>query len=165
MKYKLRMSTDKNCLNINYSFPNLLTANKKNIKKNNKLIHPLEENDFLLNEGRKTGKFYYSNEKKVIEEDNIKNKYISDKNFIRKYLPYFCFLVKIYMKKIIFEECIKEINEYTRLLDKKYATKMFFRIIKRRIVFYEIKLYRRLKKIRKFYIKYEQRLKLMKNQK
>ena len=165
MKYKLRMSTDKNCLNINYSFPNLLTANKKNIKKNNKLIHPLEENDFLLNEGRKTGKFYFSNEKKVIEEDNNKNKYISDKNFIRKYLPYFCFLVKIYMKKIIFEECIKEINEYTRLLDKKYATKMIFRIIKRRIVFYEIKLYRRLKKIRKFYIKYEQRLKLMKNQK
>ena len=60
------------------------------------------------------------------------------------------------MRKILFKTLIQYIINYKNYLAKKYATKMFYRIVKRRIIFYEIKFYRRLKKIRKFYIKYEQ---------
>ena len=178
-------------LKIINSSPNLLTLKKKNQKKNitktNKVINikkrkeitkekitknfdydygfnPFFRNDdFIQNEGRKTGKFHFPNDE--IEKQNNSRKSTNnskdDKKINLKYLSFFCFLVKLYMRKILFKTIIQYIINYKNYLARKYATKMFYRIVKRRIIFYEIKFYRRLKKIRKFYIKYDQRKNLI----
>ena len=139
----------------------------------NSILNPADESDFIFNEGRKTGKFYFLNEEnEKVKESNSKsdNNYDNKEEILkvyynRNYLAYFAFLVKLYMRNKVFNYFIQKISSYTKLLDKKYATKMFYNIIKRRIIFYKIKFYRRLRKIRKFYIKYEQKLNLINNRK
>ena len=59
--------------------------------------------------------------------------------------------------------CIYEILNYHRSQAKKYATKMIYRMMKTRIIFYEIKFFRRIKKIHRFLIKYEMRLNMIKD--
>ena len=142
-----------------------MNKNRKNYLTN----HSYEESDFNHNEERKTGKFYFSNdEKQKKEKDN--NYKIDDEKIIqikinKSFLLYFCFLVKLYMRKKLFKTCISRINDYRESLDRKYASKMLYRIIKKRIIFYKIKFYRRMKKIRKYYIKYQERLNLLNKRK
>ena len=178
--------SDINNLRIVNSSPNLLALKKKekkkiitkpnkviNIKKRKEItkekitknfdydygFNPFFGNDdFIQNEARKTGKFHFPKKEKdkIDSSKNSENNSKDDKKINLKYLSFFCFLVKLYMRKILFKTLIQYIINYKNYLAKKYATKMFYRIVKRRIIFYEIKFYRRLKKIRKFYIKYEQ---------
>ena len=178
--------SDINNLRIVNSSPNLLELKKKekkkiitkpnkviNIKKRKEItkekitknfdydygFNPFFGNDdFIQNEARKTGKFHFPKKEKENPNSSRKSENNSkeDKKINLKYLSFFCFLVKLYMRKILFKTLIQYIINYKNYLAKKYATKMFYRIVKRRIIFYEIKFYRRLKKIRKFYIKYEQ---------
>ena len=187
------LNNKKNSLNINQSFDYFELSNKKNSKeiknrnrntnintrkndnylnknrKNYLTNHSYEESDFNHNEERKTGKFYFSNdEKQKKEKDN--NYKIDDEKIIqikinKSFLLYFCFLVKLYMRKKLFKTCISRINDYRESLDRKYASKMLYRIIKKRIIFYKIKFYRRMKKIRKYYIKYQERLNLLNKRK
>ena len=181
---RLKIKQNKNNLKLNHSSPNLLIIKYKNIKTNelkknlinkninkkeknsinikddnnlNKQLSPLnfsEDKDFNIKSENDTKKYYKYN--KVKKKPNNTNK---------NYLAYFCFLTGLYMKKICFKYIMNKIINYTKYLDKKYATKMIFRIIKKRIIFYEIKMLRRMKKIRKFYIKYEQKLKIKKKEK
>ena len=190
--YPKYIRNNENNLNIFNSSPNLskinhkkITSNKRkqnkiiknkkrnefkklenfdNIENNNILISSPKNNNFIAKEDKKAGKFNFPNEAKEEKEINDSNKYCENK-FKRSYISYFCFLMKLYMRKKLFKECIIEINHYKCLMERKYATKMIYRIMKRRIIFYEIKLWRRLKKIKKFYIKYEQRLNLINNKK
>ena len=178
--------SDINNLRIVNSSPNLLELKKKekkkiitkpnkviNIKKRKEItkekitknfdydygFNPFFGNDdFIQNEARKTGKFHFPKKEKENPNSSRKSENSSKegKKINLKYLSFFCFLVKLYMRKILFKTLIQYIINYKNYLAKKYATKMFYRIVKRRIIFYEIKFYRRLKKIRKFYIKYEQ---------
>ena len=178
--------SDINNLRIVNSSPNLLALKKKekkkiitkpnkviNIKKRKEItkekitknfdydygFNPFFVNDdFIQNEARKTGKFHFPKKEKENPNSSRKSENNSkeDKKINLKYLSFFCFLVKLYMRKILFKTLIQYIINYKNYLAKKYATKMFYRIVKRRIIFYEIKFYRRMKKIRKFYIKYEQ---------
>ena len=184
------LNEEQNSLKLNQSFDNLFVLNKKYFKKINNIKslssqkresylnknrknylmkHTSEENDFNHNEDRKTGKFYFSLEEKQKKEKN-NNYYNENENNIKKksfknVFLYFCFLVKLYMRKKLFKVCIEKINEYKKSLDRKYGSKMFYRIIKRRILFYKIKFFRRLKKIWKYYIKYNERLNLLNKRK
>ena len=178
--YKSNICNNKKGLNINYSSPNLLALkykenDKNNFNKNTKkpkklkdeeVFNIIEYNYFPNSSSDKNDKYIQNEQNKVKESTyylSIKEKdKINDyKSKNRNYLSYFCFLVKLYMRKILFKVCMQKINNYKIFLGKKYATKMIYRILKRRIIFYEIKFYRRLKKIRKFYIKYEQRINLI----
>ena len=164
-------------LNLNQSFDinikslsNRKTENYLNKNTKNCLIkHSSEENDFNHNEDKKTGKFFFTlDEKQKREKDNnYKNE--DEKNIekisFKNFLLYFCFLLKLYMRKKLFKACILKINEYKKSQDRKYGSKMIYRIIKRRILFFKIKFYRRLKKIRKYYIKYNERLNLLNKRK
>ena len=133
-------------------------------RKNYLIKHSSEENDFNHNEDRKTGKFTFTldNKQKKENVNNYKNEDEKNngKTTFKNFLLFFCFLVKLYMRKKLFKECILKINEFKKSLDRKYGSKMVYRIIKRRILFFKIKFYRRLKKIRKYYIKYNERLNL-----
>ena len=172
------LNNEQTNLNLNQSFEinrkNLSNQKSKNYlnknKKNYLIKHSSEENDFDHNEARKTGKFTFTLDNKQKKENvnndiqkyNYKNE--DEKNYgktaFKNFLLFFCFLVKLYMRKKLFKECILKINEFKKSLDRKYGTKMVYRIIKRRILFFKIKFYRRLKKIRKYYIKYNERLNL-----
>ena len=57
--------------------------------------------------------------------------------------------------------CINEIANFQKSLEKRYAVKMIYRTMKKRIIFYKIKFYRRIKKIYRFLIKYEERLNMI----
>ena len=178
-KHRVNLSSDRKGLNITNSCPNLLALKYKEqykINKSNKIKKSKKEEifnnieyNYSQNSSSDKNFRYIQNEKRKINKYNLSNKDEEKINCYesinRNYLSYFCFLVKLYMKKMLFKTCIKKIITYKIFLDKKYSTKMIYRIIKRRIIFYEIKFYRRLKKIRKFYIKYEQRLNLINQRK
>ena len=59
--------------------------------------------------------------------------------------------------------CIYEILNYHKSQAKRYATKIIYRMMKKRIIFYEIKFYRRIKKIHRFLIKYQMKLNMIKD--
>ena len=81
---------------------------------------------------------------------------------INKYsLDYFFFLIDHCLRKIAFKMCINEIANFQKSLEKRYAVKMIYRTMKKRIIFYKIKFYRRIKKIYRFLIKYEERLNMI----
>ena len=171
------LNNEQKNLNLNQSFEinikylsNKKTENYLNKNKKNYLIkHAAEENEFNHNEDRKTGKFFFTlDEKQKKEKDNNYKKDDEkniEKTFFKNILLYFCFLMKLYMKKKLFKECILKINEYNKSLDRRYGSKMIYRIIKRRILFFKIKFYRRLMKIRKYYIKYNERLNFLNKRK
>ena len=187
-------NNDETNLNIIHSSPNLIIIKNKNIERkefkrkkfnkykrkfklgkgknskifgdNNKNILSSQDNEYILNQGRKTGNFYFSNEEEEKKNSSLQAKNNHEHKIIKKgYLSYFCFLVNIYMRKKLFKICINKINDYKNKLARKYATKMIYNIMKRRIIFFEIKFFRRLKKIMKFYIKYEMRLNIINKRK
>ena len=121
---------------------NINSDNKKpkNNKKKDELNYPiLENNDKLL-----------------------KRKFVNVK-MNKSSLCYFCFLINHYLKKMSYKMCIYEIANYQKSIEKKYAVKMIYRMMKKRIIFYKIKFFRRIKKIYRFLIKYEERLNMIKN--
>ena len=93
---------------------------------------------------------------------NIK---VSNSKITKNSLCYFCFLINYYFKKMAYKMCINEIANYQKYLAKKYAVKIIYRMMKKRILFYEIKFYRRIKKIHRFLVKYEERVNMIKNMK
>lgn len=87
----------------------------------------------------------------LVSESNEKKKMK-----INKYmLKYFEYLVMNYMKKKCCQQCIGCILRYQMNKEKGYACKILYRVIKKRVIFYEIKFYHRLVKIYKFLLKYK----------
>ena len=73
---------------------------------------------------------------------------------INKYtLMYFCYLISHYMKRKVFVEYAKKIANYQIFLEKKFALKILYRVVKKRIIFYKIKFLHRYKKIYKYLYK------------
>ena len=107
----------------------------------------------------------YDNIDLPVQINNGKNaqKRLINKKINKNTLLYFCFLINHYYKKMSYKMCIYEILNYHRSQAKKYATKMIYRMMKTRIIFYEIKFFRRIKKIHRFLIKYEMRLNMIKD--
>ena len=78
------------------------------------------------------------------------------KAVVNKYtLSYFEYLILNYMRKKSCLLCLDCILRYQIKKEKGYACKILFRVIKKRIIFYEIKFYHRLVKIYKFLLKYK----------
>ena len=104
--------------------------NKNNLNKNN------EMNLTKLNKKQKK-------ENNVIEiNDNTKT-----------VMMYFVYLVNYYMKKKLFALYANKIAEYQKYLEKKFALKILYRVLKKRIIFYKIKFFHRYKKIYKYLYK------------
>ena len=173
----------------------------KQINSNQSLLSPQDSfgnNDYIYNEGRKTGKFHKLSEDTIKYNKNIENTSLninkesnninndnlnnitdifdlplqinSNKSLKRKLnfvkiskntLDYFLFLIDHCLRKIAFKKCIEEIANYQKNKEKRYAVKMIYRTMKKRIIFYKIKFYRRIRKIYRFILKYEERLKML----
>jgi hypothetical protein len=112
----------------------------------------------------------YNNNSKEILDDlynnnfsgnprDLKDKYIAMRFLtkgVNKYsLGYFSYLVKDYMMKLAFLQCIDNIYRYEIFREKKYGIKILFRLMKKRIIFYKIKFFHRYHKIYKFLLKHK----------
>ena len=58
-----------------------------------------------------------------------------------------------YMKRKVFSLYAKKIANYQKYLEKKFALKILYRVLKKRIIFYKIKFFHRYKKIYKYLCK------------
>ena len=57
------------------------------------------------------------------------------------------------MKRKVFSLYAKKIANYQKYLEKKFALKILYRVLKKRIIFYKIKFFHRYKKIYKYLCK------------
>ena len=154
--------------------------NKKNISQNSIKVYNEKNNNKNKNNNRNISKKLNKRNKSksyktispsysIRKYNNINNsKQINNNTIIKKKfkgvkmnkysLYYFCYLINHYLKKMSFKMCINEIVNYQKYLEKKYALKIIYRMMKKRIIFYKIKFFRRRKKIYRFLIKYEERV-------
>ena len=72
---------------------------------------------------------------------------------IRTIMTYFIYLIEYYMKKKVFSLYANKIANYQKYLEKKFALKILYRVLKKRIIFYKIKFLHRYKKIYKYLCK------------
>ena len=136
-------------------------TNPKIINKNN------ANNDMDIKEDSNNQNEYDSNDEED-KNDNIKDKKSRKKmnkfkeenndninmdNNTKVIIMYFIYLVEYYMKKKVFSLYASKIANYQKYLEKKFALKILYRLIKKRIIFYKIKFLHRYKKIYKYLYK------------
>ena len=144
---------------------NLERKNRKYINndknKNGKIIYKdnnddiknsTEENNTNINE--EIDNLDKNNLKKKSKKKNEVNKGNNKpKDNIKVIMMYFIYLIEYYMKKKVFALYARKIANYQKYLEKKFALKILYRLIKKRIIFYKIKFMHRYKKIYKYLYK------------
>ena len=88
--------------------------------------------------------------KKQIKKNNINS---DINNNTKTLITYFVYLIEYYMKRKVFSLYAKKIANYQKYLEKKFALKILYRVLKKRIIFYKIKFFHRYKKIYKYLCK------------
>ena len=165
-----------NTNNINFlnNFSNQTEEKEGNLDNNEYFEENFENQNNLEGQKAQSGKKFYKkkhiNQKKNDIDTNLENiqnkNYIINKNNslgiigsqkkfknvkINKYsLNYFCNLVGDFMAKKAFSMCLYEIANYQRKHEKTLGLRVLFRVMKKRIIFYEIKFMHRFKKITKY---------------
>ena len=127
--------TNQNTIRKSYGMPEIKVENQRSSSNNMNNKINVKLND-LIQSGEK-GNFYY----------NAKD---GNKKYM---LLYFCYLVCYYMKRKVFLLVAKHIANYQKFLEKKFALKILYRVLKKRIIFYKIKFLHRYKKIYKYLYK------------
>ena len=139
-----------------------ININKNNRNLDNASFHiDKESNDKNNNSENTNNKIDIFNLPLQINGKNRLKTNFYDRKINRYSLDYFFFLIDHCLRKIAFKMCINEIANFQKSLEKRYAVKMIYRTMKKRIIFYKIKFYRRIKKIYRFLIKYEERLNMI----
>ena len=138
------IKTNQNTIRKSYGMIDVKINNSPNNANNNiKNKKNKKEKEYLLkNEENKN--LYYNNTDENGKNSIEINKYI---------LMYFCYLINHYMKRKVFMEYAKKIANYEIYLEKKFSLKILNRVIKKRIIFYQIKFLHRYKKIYKYLLK------------
>jgi hypothetical protein len=155
-----------------YHVSNMEEANGKKDKEKNYLTLPIKLTDLknIMKNKKDEGTAMYKNEKKnnkvfITKFQNMEiNKNSSlgivgrsriNSSKINKFkLKYFCELLNDYMKKIAYFMCLYEIAEFQKRYEKNLGLKVLHRVIKKRIIFYNIKFFHRFKKLGKFLQKF-----------
>ena len=141
-----------NNLNKNSSKKNIHKIKSLNYKNNS------NNNNFQISNNNKSRIFNnnFEYQVQINKDNNIKKKKLIQIQINKNSL------INHYLKKKSYTMCMNEIANYQKALEKRYATKMIYRMMKKRIIFYQIKFLRRIKKIHRFLIKYEERLNMLK---
>ena len=116
--------------------------NKEEIYKNNSL------KKYSNNENQNPNNLEVK-KKNQIKKNNINN----INNNAKTLITYFVYLIEYYMKKKVFSLYARKIANYQKYLEKKFALKILYRVLKKRIIFYKIKFLYRYKKIYKYLCK------------
>ena len=123
--------------NYNYS----INYNNNNLKKNN--IYHIDK--------IQTNNLNYQN-----NNSNIANKKKSPNMKITKStLTLFFIILQHYTRKRCLQMCAYEIANFQKKYEKNLSLKLLFLVVKKRIIFYKLKFFHRMKKIYKYLVKYK----------
>ena len=123
--------------------------NRRNANNTKENYDDTEINKYSNNEIENKNNMNNKKKNKITKNNNANN----INNNARTIMTYFIYLIEYYMKKKVFSLYANKIANYQKYLEKKFALKILYRVLKKRIIFYKIKFLHRYKKIYKYLCK------------